>query len=1313
MANNRDVSPSSVEDGIDTKECVGRTGTGTGTPLSPEEDIGSSGRLKWLNALKGWGAESKGFSLGTIGPLVNGLSFRASAGVIVGFGMVAGIPPAYLSTFGPKLGLRQMVQARYSFGYYGTIVPAILQLLVTVGYSMLNVILGGQILSVVSGGTLSWNVGILVIAYERVAWFPILVVYLVVLGTGARHLSSPGVVYDPAGTSYKSVIGFGSSIMGYIVSYSPAMSDYSHYMRPEVNGWRIFALSYLGLVPTTVSVALLGAAFASSMPSNPSWQAGYSAAGSGGLVAAVLDPLGGFGKFLTVLLGLSVIANLGMSMYCFCFSFQLVFPPLARVPRYVFSFVGIGVVVPLAIVGAKRFRETLVNFLGLVGYWCAAFVAVLVMEHVYFRQCEFSMYDIDAWNDRRKLPAGIAALGACIAAFGVVVLCMRQVWYVGVIARTTGDIGLEVGLVLTGVCSNMPRVCDDHSRSFPVPFVMTTQRHELTVQDTSLSDRSAPSLMSAGTSFASSVLSTSTLNLNIRPTPRIADNSEHDKENAVPPDITISTPDRPQLKRMVSERTVADSLRGDADSAWRASEYVAYDDADADSVSGSTDELGRALFYRPSTDPISPQPDSESGAAPTRPIRPPSLNLDAEEPTRKTVDIASVRRRSQQHSRVSSRDRLSMLLGMNTSTPRTSLQSFHSSSAMCKGKAPLVDSHLPASDWVHVTPSVGTSSAVDLGSTRPRARTVSTHSRARTISSGFSHDAPDMCRSVWEDDTEDWGKGWSRVRRWLGEEPAGESFMWIEIVVCSLALDAIADCVASSSTPAPKKRHVPRALSLASTINAFRTPSTLGAFRTPSTAHMSPLFGEGLMGNPPDTSLSTSNAKDGGAGPKSAPGSRISFHSFLTTSKRTSQSGIPEEEGASATLTVPVLHPGRASSSSLSISSDGHAAPEPESPTITAKRMRPKGGTLEVPDIPIKSSKALFAESRSSLGLELDASEQQGFVRPRSSTVPVALPSPPASPRETTLAAPVPRARAPVSRSLGSPTYGSLHGRLGSPLRSGVVGEEGWTPMSPFLSPANSSPHAPPSPSWSPVSPFLPTSATSSGGPISPPLALPLGMGMSMDGMYRNDVRPLSGLTESSYRPSISNRRDSATTGKRESDATFAGRYSFTNQPLLSRPPPRSTKTKTVRIVEGSFEARARAENFPPPLPTIILPEPATSGSGSGSRPTAAAIFALRPQSGAYLGPRMRVKRKEAIGAGFSPRGWFMIGFLLGPWCWVIGGWMIQQGPIASLDIEKSQQHSLFQARWIKRCRVASLVSAVVVFGGALVAVVWAALGAR
>ncbi|CEL54944.1 hypothetical protein RSOLAG1IB_07436 [Rhizoctonia solani AG-1 IB] len=177
-------------------------------------------------------------------------------------------------------------------------------------------------------------------------------------------------------------------------------------------------------------------------------------------------------------------------------------------------------------------------------------------------------------------------------------------------------------------------------------------KYDLPVQDMSFacSDRSlrsmhsAPSLTSAGsTSFASSVLSTSTLNLNVHSIPlrhphlhivdESTDQQEHDqqhydKENhhapfVPPPNITITgSPERPRLKRMESERTVAGSLRlpdhsqagsdSDAHLSWRVSEYGVLSDAyeedtpgsDAESVSASTDELRRTLFYRPSTDPI-------------------------------------------------------------------------------------------------------------------------------------------------------------------------------------------------------------------------------------------------------------------------------------------------------------------------------------------------------------------------------------------------------------------------------------------------------------------------------------------------------------------------------------------------------------------------------------------------------------------------------------------------------------------------------------------------------------------------------------
>ena len=51
----------------------------------------------------------------------------------------------------------------------------------------------------------------------------------------------------------------------------------------------------------------------------------------------MLEPVGGFGKFLLVLLSLGVTANLAPTLYSLCFAMQTFIPPLVRVPRYLFS----------------------------------------------------------------------------------------------------------------------------------------------------------------------------------------------------------------------------------------------------------------------------------------------------------------------------------------------------------------------------------------------------------------------------------------------------------------------------------------------------------------------------------------------------------------------------------------------------------------------------------------------------------------------------------------------------------------------------------------------------------------------------------------------------------------------------------------------------------------------------------------------------------------------------------------------------------------------------------------------------------------
>lgn len=52
-----------------------------------------------------------------------GLSLRVASLIILFLTLLCTIPVAYLATIGPKTGMRQMIQARFSFGYYLVCVP--------------------------------------------------------------------------------------------------------------------------------------------------------------------------------------------------------------------------------------------------------------------------------------------------------------------------------------------------------------------------------------------------------------------------------------------------------------------------------------------------------------------------------------------------------------------------------------------------------------------------------------------------------------------------------------------------------------------------------------------------------------------------------------------------------------------------------------------------------------------------------------------------------------------------------------------------------------------------------------------------------------------------------------------------------------------------------------------------------------------------------------------------------------------------------------------------------------------------------------
>ncbi|KAL5634593.1 hypothetical protein ACGC1H_002589 [Rhizoctonia solani] len=410
------------------------------------------------------------FSTGSLGPAIFALGLKESLLVIFFTNLLSATLPAYFSTFGPRLGMRQMIVSRYSFGYYGNIIPSLLNLITFMGFLILNLILGGETLAAVSGyqaghGGLSWDVGIAIVGviallvtfcgykvlytYERFAWIPVVMVYLVALGCGGKYLTNlPPVV--PA--SSVTVLCFAASIAGYMISWATLASDYTIYLDPSASTHKVFGFAYAGFFIPNVICEMVGAAFAVSMnaPGNENWVNGYRVNNVGGLLDEVMRPAGGFGKFCIVLLALSCIAASSQCMYSFCISFQCIAPLFARIPRYIYSILAIAISIPVAMAGAHTYYTSLISFTGIIGYWAAAWATIVLVEHLVFRRT-YTAYDTTAWDTPSALPTGLAALAAFAASFALIVPSMNQVWFQGPIGRVVGDVGFEVGFGLAGV----------------------------------------------------------------------------------------------------------------------------------------------------------------------------------------------------------------------------------------------------------------------------------------------------------------------------------------------------------------------------------------------------------------------------------------------------------------------------------------------------------------------------------------------------------------------------------------------------------------------------------------------------------------------------------------------------------------------------------------------------------------------------------------------------------------------------------------------------------------------------------------------
>ena len=357
---------------------------------------------------------------------------------------------------------------------------AILNVLACVGWSAANAIVGAQLIHAVNSDVPGYA-GILIISictlfitfagykvvhmYEYWSWIPTFIVFVVVLGTFAHSGDFMNLPMGAGTSELGSVLSFGSTVYGFATGWTSYAADYTVYQPADRSRRKVFFSAWVGLIVPLLFTQMLAIAVMTATEINGGdnkYQAGYSASGNGGLLSAVLEPLGGFGKFCLVILALSIIANNCPNIYSVSLTLQVMSRYSQRVPRFIWVFLGSCVSIAIGIPGYSHFETVLENFMNFIAYWLAIYSGIAISDHFVFKR-GFGGYRPHIYNDRKQLPMGwAAALAFCFGIAGMIT-GMSQSWFVGPIAiyagvaPSGGDIGFELAFAFSAVSYCMLR----------------------------------------------------------------------------------------------------------------------------------------------------------------------------------------------------------------------------------------------------------------------------------------------------------------------------------------------------------------------------------------------------------------------------------------------------------------------------------------------------------------------------------------------------------------------------------------------------------------------------------------------------------------------------------------------------------------------------------------------------------------------------------------------------------------------------------------------------------------------------------------
>ena len=270
---------------------------------------------------------------------------------------------------------------------------------------------------------------------------------MVLVGSAGKNFDTNASSIGDSSTITANRLSFFALIIASILGFSAVSADFYVYYPATFPKWITFATTWSGIWLALIFGDIVGVGIATGVANVPAWATAYETS-SGALLYACYDGLGGFGGLCVVILALGSINNNAPCTYAAALSFQVLGRYAKAVPRWAWCIVITIIELVCSVAGRNNLFDVFENFLPIMNYWICPWITIALEEHLIFHKARGIKFDWTAWEDKKRLPIGFAALLAYLIGWAGSIIGMSQVWYVGPVAKKVGGFGGDIGLWL-------------------------------------------------------------------------------------------------------------------------------------------------------------------------------------------------------------------------------------------------------------------------------------------------------------------------------------------------------------------------------------------------------------------------------------------------------------------------------------------------------------------------------------------------------------------------------------------------------------------------------------------------------------------------------------------------------------------------------------------------------------------------------------------------------------------------------------------------------------------------------------------------